>query len=98
MSPMAYRAQARLRRAAAELAGGSDRDSVKRIAAQLGFADASAFARAFRRQFGLSPSAWRVAEAGSEAPLRPADRGARGYPLNRHLRPPEFAGRMFTWG
>jgi AraC-like DNA-binding protein len=98
VSPMAYRGQARLRRAASELAEGRDRDSIKRIARQLGFADASAFARAFRRQFGLTPSAWRVAEANAELPPTPLGSDAPGYALNRHLRPPEFAGRMFTWG
>jgi AraC-like DNA-binding protein len=43
-----------------------ERYSVTEIAFQLGFDDASAFARAFRRWTGLSPSEYRARAAGEK--------------------------------
>lgn len=96
VSPMAYRVQARLRRAAAGLAEGQDAVTVKRLAHELGFHDASSFARAFRRQFGLSPSAWRV--AGPSPPAAVPIDDAPGYALNRHLMPRGSTTAFFQWG
>jgi AraC-like DNA-binding protein len=48
-----------------------ERYSVTQIAFQLGFDDASAFARAFRRWTGLSPSEYRARAAGVRRPPSP---------------------------
>ena len=56
-TPKQYMLRLRLERAAARLATGSD--PVVRIAADAGFASNEVFTRAFRRQFGLTPSAYR---------------------------------------
>ena len=56
-TPKQYMLRLRLERAAARLATGSD--PVVRIAADAGFASHEVFTRAFRRQFGLTPSAYR---------------------------------------
>jgi AraC-like DNA-binding protein len=94
MSPMAYRARARLRWASEALTGG--RRSVKEVAHDLGFADASAFARAFRRHFGLSPTEMRVAAASGAPPPAP-EAAALPFPVNVHVRPPGVKG-FFHWG
>jgi hypothetical protein len=47
------------RRVLAERYLGSDRLSLTDISYQLGFGAPSAFARWFRHQFGMSPTAWR---------------------------------------
>jgi AraC family transcriptional regulator len=57
-TPKQYTQRLRLDRAAARLAAGSD--PVLSIAAEAGFASHEVFTRAFRRQFGTSPSAYRV--------------------------------------
>jgi AraC-like DNA-binding protein len=92
ITPMAYRAQARLRAAADELADGTA--PVKEIARRLGFTDDSAFARAFRRQFGASPSDWRAQDVHRSLP---AVVGEEPFPINRHIRPPGFDGN-YRWG
>ena len=94
VSPMAYRAQARLRWAATVLATGDQ--SVKEVAHRLGFRDASAFSRAFRRQFGLAPTELRVAGPQS-VPPPVAGSGDEPYKLNMHIRPPGVEG-WFHWG
>ena len=94
ITPMAYRTQARLRAAAEALA--SSQRSVKEIAHGLGFADASVFARAFRRQFASAPSVWRGSEAAA-AP-QPLTNAAAPFPLNRHIRPPEMGLDPYRWG
>lgn len=93
ITPMAYRAQARLRAAAQALADG--RTEVKQIAHALGFEDPSAFARAFRRHFGLSPSEWRA--QGALPPLRPIRGSDTPFPVNEHLRPSGVHG-WYRWG
>jgi AraC-like DNA-binding protein len=93
ITPMAFRAQARLRAAAAALADSAT--PVKELAHMLGFEDASAFARAFRRHFGVSPSDWRA--EGTEPPLRPIIGSEAPFPVNRHIRPPGLQGN-FRWG
>ncbi|MBA3848086.1 MAG: helix-turn-helix transcriptional regulator, partial [Planctomycetes bacterium] len=93
VSPMAHRGRARLRAAAAALADGTV--AVKEAAARFGFTDTSAFARAFRRGFGVPPSAWSV--AGTQMPPTSPEAGVP-YPLNRHIRPPGGDEGWFTWG
>ena len=56
-TPKQYMLRLRLERAAARLATGSE--PVVSIAADAGFASHEVFTRAFRRQFGLTPSAYR---------------------------------------
>lgn len=56
-----YIQKLRLSEGFALLCDGSRRDTIEAIAEQLCFADASTFARAFRREFGVSPSDVRVA-------------------------------------
>ena len=72
MSPGAFLRARRMRRAA-ELLRGSD-ESVLAIAGQLGYDNASKFARAFRQVMGVSPSAYRKGldscAPGEEASIR----------------------------
>ena len=56
-TPKQYMLRLRLERAAARLAAGTD--PVLSIATESGFASHEVFTRAFRRQFGLTPSAYR---------------------------------------
>lgn len=58
-TPMKYAEGLRLRRAAERLAG--PRGLIDEIAFDAGYETASAFGRAFRRRFGLTPSAYRAA-------------------------------------
>jgi len=58
-TPKQYMLRLRLERAAARLAAGWD--PVVRIATETGFASHEVFTRAFRRQFGITPSAYRQA-------------------------------------
>jgi AraC family transcriptional regulator len=68
-TPKQYMLRLRLERAAARLATGAE--PVVSIAADAGFASHEVFTRAFRRQFGVTPSAYRrdaaVAAAGDRA-------------------------------
>jgi AraC-like DNA-binding protein len=90
LSPMAWRKRATLRRAVDLIACG---EQVKAVAARLGFTDASAFTRAFRRQFGQSPTTF----IRHGPPLGAGEGAAAGYQLNRHVRPPGVHG-WFSWG
>ncbi len=55
--PMRYLPAARLNAAARRLA--ESRDAVARIAFEAGYESEAAFHRAFKRQLGLAPAAWR---------------------------------------
>jgi len=93
VSPNRYRTLARLRWAAQALRGGQQ--PVKAVARAIGMRDGTAFARLFRRHYGILPSAMRDQEADS-VPLTPPDGGpdavvrtrSRGLVLNRHLLQP----------
>ena len=60
-SPAARIRRRRLERAAEILAARSGPGHVERVALECGFASAEYFSRAFRREFGLSPRAYRSA-------------------------------------
>ncbi|MCU1658156.1 MAG: AraC-type DNA-binding protein [Pseudonocardiales bacterium] len=60
-SPAARIRRRRLERAAELLSARSPQPQVERVAAECGFASAEYFSRAFRREFGLSPRAYRSA-------------------------------------
>jgi AraC-like DNA-binding protein len=60
-SPAARIRRRRLERAAELLTAGSEGGHVEKIAQDCGFASAEYFSRAFRREFGLSPRAYRSA-------------------------------------
>ncbi|MFG1479435.1 helix-turn-helix transcriptional regulator [Xanthobacter sp. V4C-4] len=84
-----YIQRQRLLAAFARLSDPEDRDTVAQIAERLGFLDHSGFSRAFRAEFGLSPSEARAAGRGSRpspprAPSPPAQ-GLRdlGHVLGR---------------
>lgn len=91
LAPMAWRTRATLRQACVLLDGGQ---AVKTVARRLGFTDASAFTRAFRRHFGITPTQYTA----HERPPAPPPEEARGYPLNAHVRAPDAATPWFTWG
>src|SRR3954451_3387484 len=67
-SPAARIRRRRLERAAEILAARSGPGHVERVALECGFASAEYFSRAFRREFGLSPRAYRSAHR--DAPSR----------------------------
>jgi AraC-like DNA-binding protein len=56
-SPMQYLTRWRLAQAADQLRAGSD--SVARVAERSGYETEAAFSRAFKREFGVPPAAWR---------------------------------------
>ena len=60
--PMLYLARWRLQLAAEQLSRGSAK--IAAIGAQVGYESEAAFSRAFKRETGLSPAAWRRARAG----------------------------------
>lgn len=60
-SPAARIRRRRLERAAEILAGRSGPGQVEKVAVECGFASAEYFSRAFRREFGMSPRAYRSA-------------------------------------
>jgi transcriptional regulator GlxA family with amidase domain len=64
-TPAAFVEKARLKEAQTRLAQSSR--SVDRVAASLGYGSAHVFRRAFERQFGISPSAWRSRFGRAEA-------------------------------
>lgn len=55
--PLTYLTRHRMRLAARQL--GSSATTVSRIADQVGYASEAAFSQAFKREYGVSPSAWR---------------------------------------
>ena len=55
--PLTYLTRHRMRLAARQL--GSSAATVSRIADQVGYASEAAFSQAFKREYGVSPSAWR---------------------------------------
>jgi AraC-like DNA-binding protein len=61
LPPMAYLQAMRLSRARSALA--ATNEPITRVAADHGFADAAHFARAFKRQYGVTPSTFRVRSA-----------------------------------
>jgi AraC-like DNA-binding protein len=61
IAPMLYLTRWRLQLAAEQLAGGTAK--VSAIGAQVGYDSEAAFSRAFKRETGLSPAAWRRAHA-----------------------------------
>ena len=75
-SPAARIRRRRLEHAAELLAGRVAPAQVERIAAECGFASAEYFSRAFRREFGLSPRAYRSAHRDRSA-ATPMDRIGR---------------------
>jgi AraC-like DNA-binding protein len=80
-SPLRHLAQLRLRRAAEQLASG--RWKVSTIAAQVGYRNAFAFATAFRRELGISPSMCRVraGQGASGSAAAPGDLNEHGPSL-----------------
>jgi AraC-like DNA-binding protein len=50
----------------------SDREAIARVAERSGYESEAAFSRAFKREFGMPPAAWRRAatQAGSIEPAR----------------------------
>ncbi|MGI8678310.1 MAG: helix-turn-helix domain-containing protein [Jatrophihabitans sp.] len=66
-SPAARIRRRRLERAAEILAARSGPGQVERVALECGFASAEYFSRAFRREFGLSPRAYRSAHRDAAA-------------------------------
>ena len=59
VTPMLYLTRWRLQLAAEQLLGGSD--NVAAIGARVGYDSEAAFSRAFKRDTGVSPTAWRRA-------------------------------------
>jgi len=93
ISPKRYRTLARLRWAAQALRGGHQ---VKTVARAVGMRDGTAFARLFRRHYGVLPSTLHGQEAGIEPTAAPGAgpqrrRTGRGLVLNRHLVRPHSA-------
>ena len=68
--PMQYLARWRLQLAAQQLCGGGKTLAV--VAEGVGYESEAAFNRAFKREFGMSPAAWRRARAQSTEAAQPA--------------------------
>ncbi|MEK7415185.1 MAG: AraC family transcriptional regulator [Planctomycetota bacterium] len=83
ISPMAWRAQAKMRQACRLLGEGV---AVKTVATRLGFADPSAFARTFRRHIGIPPSDYAV--VGPAAIPAGSTQASRPFAINQHILPP----------
>ncbi len=77
-----YIQRRRLSESFALLCDASNSWSVARIAELLCFADASSFSRAFRREFGMSPSDVRAASLSGPAPAIPPPKDARHHGVN----------------
>jgi AraC-like DNA-binding protein len=77
-SPAARIRRRRLERAAEILATRSGPGQVERVAVECGFASAEYFSRAFRREFGLSPRAYRAAHRDSTRGIAPPQIGPAG--------------------
>ena len=60
--PMQYLTRWRLALAAQRLR--SDREAIARVAERSGYESEAAFSRAFKREFGMPPAAWRKAGPG----------------------------------
>lgn len=75
-----YIQKLRLSEGFAQLCDDSRRDTIEALAEQLCFSDASTFARAFRREFGVSPSDVRIAAQSGVSPaaLARSDERANG--------------------
>jgi len=69
--PMLYLTRWRLQLAAEQLSLGSAK--VSAVAAEVGYESEAAFSRAFKRETGLAPKAWRRARQGSRPSYRHAD-------------------------
>jgi hypothetical protein len=67
MAPMRYLSQWRLRVAADGLRHTDS--AIKRIAEAAGFGSTAGFARAFRREFGVSPDRWRRNQRSGSVPI-----------------------------
>ncbi|MBB5203056.1 AraC family transcriptional regulator [Inhella inkyongensis] len=78
-SAASYLTRRRLEVAALALGSGAVR-SVTEAALQVGFGSPEAFARAFKRQLGLSPSAWQRASPAQRQQVRKFDQAAHGLP------------------
>lgn len=66
--PMQYLMRWRLALAARTLRAGGD--AIARVAERSGYESETAFSRAFRREFGMPPAAWRRAAPGWKSPAR----------------------------
>jgi AraC-like DNA-binding protein len=64
-SPARYRRRLQLNRARDLLGGPAGHVLISTLAHDVGFSDATAFIRAFRREFGSTPGAWRASRVGS---------------------------------
>jgi AraC-like DNA-binding protein len=93
LSPKTYHTFAKLRHAARRLESGAE--SVKSVALELGFQDASSFTRTFKNYLGIAPSDLRV-ESGERMKPTPS-LGNALFPTNQHIRPPEATTAWFQW-
>jgi AraC-like DNA-binding protein len=92
LSPKTYHTFAKLRHAARRLESGGQ--SVKSVAIELGFQDASSLTRTFKKYLGMAPTDLRVES--SERLKSTPSLGDALFPTNCHIRPPELTGD-FSW-